>query len=425
MIFSFRLITVPLARCLLDVRIGDMNTTAVILLHGDDPYGPFVDVAGLPLVERNLMGLKLAGVDSVFLLCGRKIKQDVWEHFHGAEDHRLPDVKIQDPADLPVAELPERFLVLDGNRVFHNNLFSNAVRQEEPVAYRQEGQPAGIAVSQPGLAVDSTLFNSLKMQDLPAGTFAQSAETPTEVREAKRLVFKSLIKSTDGWFSVHLNRPVSISISKVLVRYPIHPNLVTLFTFLVGVASGIFPMLGSYMGFAVGGVLYHLASILDGVDGEIARVKFLGSRTGQWLDTVCDDLTNAIYLAGVTVGVYRSMDSGLLLGLGVTAVALDVITVSIMYWLLVVRFRSGTLLGFEWDIKKPESRKKPLARFVASLEPFMKRDCYAFLFMVFSLANIAWLVLPASVVGLTATLVVLLMQIVKQSKNTSKPEVFG
>jgi len=406
------------------VPVGPMNTTAFILLRGDDPREAFVDVAGLPLVERNLMGLKSAGVKSVFVLCDRRIRQDVWEHLKNREDHRLPDVQVQDPADLP-AELPGRFLVLDGFRVFHNKLLSDAVGQDEAAAYFQDGEPAGIAVSRPGLAMDSKLFGSLQKKDLPAGTFAQRVETPEEIRKAKRMVFKSLIKPTDGWFSVHLNRPVSIGISKILVRYPIHPNAVTLFTFLIGVASGVFPMLGSYLGFAVGGVLYQLASILDGVDGEIARVKYLGSRTGQWLDTVCDDLTNAIYLAGVTVGVYRSMGSGLLLGLGVAAVALDVVTVSIMYWLLVVRFRSGTLLGFEWDIKKPESRKSPVKRFVSSLEPFMKRDCYAFLFMLFSLANIAWLALPTSAIGLASTLAVLLMQIMKPSRDASESGLSG
>jgi phosphatidylglycerophosphate synthase len=402
-----------------------MNTTAVILLLGESPQGPFVDVAGLPLVERNLMGLRQAGVERVLVLCGRNIRQDVWEHFRGREDSRLPEIEVRDPVDLPAGELPERFVVLDGLRVFHNKLISDAVEQDEAVAYFQDGEPAGIAVGRPGLAVDPTLFGSLGKRELPAGTFAKSAVTPEEIREAKRLVFKSLIKTTDGWFSVHLNRPVSIGISKILVRYPIHPNVVTVFTFIVGVASGVFPMLGSYFGFAVGGVLYQLASILDGVDGEIARVKYLGSRTGQWLDTICDDLTNAIYLAGVTVGVYRSMDSGLLLGLGFAAVALDVITVSILYWLLIVRFRSGTLLGVEWDIKKPGSRKSPLKRFVSSLEPFMKRDCYAFLFMIFSLANVAWLALPASVIGLASTLVVLLIQVAKQSRDASESRVSG
>jgi len=394
-------------------------------MEGGDPGWPLVDVAGLPLVDRNLMGLKLAGVEKVHLLCGRDVRQNVWEHLKDRKDNRLPAVNILDPADLSVEELPSRFILMDGRRVFHNELLTDAVRRIEPVTYFQGGQPVGIAVSSPDIAADPRVFESLNRTELAEGTFAQLADTPERAREARRLVFRSLIKSTDGWFSVHLNRPVSLSMSRILVRFPVHPNIVTVFTFLVGVASGVFPMLGTYVGFAVGGVLYQFASILDGVDGEIARVKFLGTRRGQWLDTICDDLTNAIYLAGVTIGVYRSMGSELLLGLGIAAVVLDVATVSILYWMLIVRFNSGTLLGVEWDIKKPESQKSVLNRFVSSLEPFMKRDCYAFLFMAFSLTGVAWMAVPTSVVGLAVTLCVILVQLFKQRKKESETTVSG
>lgn len=380
------------------------------------PGWPLVDVAGLPLVERNLMALKRAGVEKVHVLCGRNIRQDVWEHLKGRQDRRLPDVGVLDPADLPAAELPERFLVLDGRRVFHNNLLSDAVRRGEPVSYFQGDRPAGIAVATPDTGADAKVFESLNRAELPGGTFARLADTAERAREAKRLVFRSLIKPTDGWFAVNLNRPVSMSVSRILVKYPVHPNVVTVFTALIGIASGLFPMLGTYLGFAVGGLLYQLASILDGVDGELARVKFLGSRTGEWMDTVGDDLANVMYLTGVTVGVYRSMDAALLVWLGIAAVVLLVISHGIMYWLLAVKFHSGDMFGFEWDIKKPQKLQSRFSRFLASLEPFTRRDFYAFFFMVLALASVAWVALPTALVAVFVTLVVMLAQMARSGK---------
>ena len=38
----------------------------------------------------------------------------------------------------------------------------------------------------------------------------------------------------------------------------------------------------------VGGLLIQLASIIDGCDGEIARLKQMSSARGAWLDTVLD-----------------------------------------------------------------------------------------------------------------------------------------
>jgi len=255
------------------------------------------------------------------------------------------------------------------------------------------------------------IFESLKKKTIPKKQFAHLADSPLARRKAEELIFKSLIKETDGWFSIHLNRPISIRISKLLVPYPIHPNAVTLFTFLVGILSGVFSTLGTYFGFALGGILYQWGSILDGVDGELARVKFLGSRSGQWMDTICDDLTNAIYLGGVTIGTYRALENDLLLWLGVAAVILDLVAISVMYWMLVFRYRSGTLLGFEWEFMRAEKRQNRMSRLLLALEPFMKRDCYAFLFMLFALAGFAWLVIPTSVVGIFVTFVVLMVQI--------------
>lgn len=393
-----------------------MIETAVMLMKGDEPAWPLVDVAGLTLTERNLMGLKRAGVRKVHLLCGREERQSVWEHLDKKIDRRLPDIRIQDPADLAPGELPGLFIILDGRRVYHSGLLSDAVRREKPVAYTGNGQAAGIAVSRPDLMLDCTVFGSLEKTGIPDGTFSELADTPERAKEVKRFVFRSLIKPTDGWFAVNLNRPASISLSKILVRFPVHPNVVTVFTGLVGIASGLLPMLGTYLGFVAGGLLYQLASILDGVDGELARVKFLGSRTGEWLDTIGDDLTNVVYLTGVTIGVHRSMDAAALVWLGIAAVALFVISHGIMYWLLAVKFHSGDMFGFEWDIKKPRGKQGRFSRFVVSLERFTRRDFYAFLFMVLAVAGVAWVALPVALVGVSGTLAVMLVQMARSGK---------
>ena len=155
-----------------------------------------------------------------------------------------------------------------------------------------------------------------------------------------------------------------------------------------------------------------MASILDGVDGEIARVKFLGSKSGQWMDTICDDTTNAVYIAGVTIGVWRATGWQWFLWVGAAAVALDLLVVGLMYHQLIVRFKSGTLLGFEWDFQTAE-KKSGLAALVAKLEPFMKRDLYGLLFMVLAIAGVVWLVPILSAAGLVGTLITFLGQMAK------------
>ena len=56
----------------------------------------------------------------------------------------------------------------------------------------------------------------------------------------------------------------------------------------------------------VGAILSVSASILDGCDGEVARLKFQESDFGCWLETVCDYLYYLFIFAGMSIGFFRS-----------------------------------------------------------------------------------------------------------------------
>jgi CDP-L-myo-inositol myo-inositolphosphotransferase len=53
------------------------------------------------------------------------------------------------------------------------------------------------------------------------------------------------------------------------------------------------------------GILIQLGSILDGCDGEVARLTFSKSRFGAWLDTLLDRYGDAAVATGITVGFWR------------------------------------------------------------------------------------------------------------------------
>jgi phosphatidylglycerophosphate synthase len=387
----------------------------VVVPKGDDGW-PLEDVAGLTHIDRTLMELRAAGIDSVHLCCDPETLKHLRLHIaRCAVDQRLPAVYLHDQSAPTALQVPGLALLMDGRRVYHQELLRNAVSQNAEVAYLTDhGEPAGIRVVSQRSFDDAAPFESFQTVQIPDGTFAQPADSPQARKVAERLIFRSLIKPNDGWFSVHLNRPISTRISKILVRYSIHPNMVTMFSILVAIASGAFSTMGTYFGFAIGGVLFQLYSVLDGVDGEIARVKHLCSRTGQWLDSTADHVSNVLYFACVTIGVYRALGSVLLLEVGIAVVALNIMALSIMFWQLATQFNSGSMLGYQWDIKKPENRDRPLNKFLLSLEPFMRQDCYSLSFMVMALAGMAWLILPTALVAFSIYLTVILTQTVRR-----------
>lgn len=353
------------------------DALVIVSRPGSDPRWALEPVAGLPVVERNLMALRSVGALRVCLACGDPERAVLSRHFGTRRDARLPDIVVA-PLEEATRWRADGGLVLDGGRVYHPALLRSML-------------DAGRA-------------------DVPAipPLYSEDVTTPAGRRRARRAIRQSLRKPTDGWFARTLDRSVSLAISAALAPLPVHPNAVTLGTLGVGAASAWLASLGSYWGGVGAGVLFLLASVLDGVDGELARMKFQGSNLGQWLDTVCDDLTNALYLAGLTVGAARSLASPALVWTGALALVLDVVTVSFLYWQLVTALNARTLLAFEETILAPALRRRGVAGFVARLQPFVKRDIYAPLFLLFAIAGVAWLALPTTAIALTITLVFLL-----------------
>ncbi len=140
------------------------------------------------------------------------------------------------------------------------------------------------------------------------------------VTRAETALLTRLHKSTDGPVSRHLNRPLSARITRSLVQYPITPNQISLLCFaLSAVAAGLFAM-GSYLALALGGLLAQLASVVDGCDGEVARLKFRESAYGGWFDAVLDRYADAFLLFGLTWHVFSRGGSGAVLIVGFLAI---------------------------------------------------------------------------------------------------------
>jgi hypothetical protein len=72
------------------------------------------------------------------------------------------------------------------------------------------------------------------------------------------------------------------------------------------IAGGVFYAFGGYLNMLTGALLGLFASILDGCDGEVARLKLQESDIGCWLETICDYLYYLFTFAGMAIGLFRS-----------------------------------------------------------------------------------------------------------------------
>lgn len=122
------------------------------------------------------------------------------------------------------------------------------------------------------------------------------------LKNANSLLIEKLKKNTDGPISRILNRPISIKISKLLLKTNIIPNQISLISFIIGLFGVLFFYFGDYVFLVIGGILVHLSSIIDGCDGEVARLKLIESKYGGWFDAVMDRYADAIIIFGMVHG---------------------------------------------------------------------------------------------------------------------------
>ncbi|MDP9343258.1 MAG: NTP transferase domain-containing protein [Actinomycetota bacterium] len=314
-------------------------------------------LGGVPLVERAVRTLFAAGLERVVVVVGYQadevsvaarlagsnvevVRADSWEQGNGASL----------AAALPAMAGERQFVVLCGDHAFADGALKELVATGGPavlvdrspapeawaegmrvriedgsaVAFRKDlDEPAidcGVFVLPPEVfdaqreaaqGGDHSLAGAvtalgrrapIRAVSLPGGVWWQDVDTPANLRVARTLVRRSLAKESDGPVSRHLNRPVSTRISMTLAPLRLAPHLLSILTFLVGLWAAWSLSASRAL---VGGLFVQAASVLDGVDGETARLHDRTSRWGAFLDDVLDRMVDAAIVAGLWLWVWN------------------------------------------------------------------------------------------------------------------------
>src|SRR5262249_13726004 len=127
------------------------------------------------------------------------------------------------------------------------------------------------------------------------------------VRTAEARLFAELRAETaesDGPIA-RLDRTLSQWISGRLVYTPLRPNHITTIGTTMGFAGAWCVARGSHGLAVLGTLLFVLAVILDGCDGEVARLKFQETRLGGLYDVVTDNVVHVAIFVAIGLGWAR------------------------------------------------------------------------------------------------------------------------
>ena len=217
-------------------------------------------------------------------------------------------------------------------------------------------------------------------------------------RMAESAVFAELMRGDLGLVARYVNKPISFLITRhLLSRLPVTPNQVTLGAAVVGLGGALLLATGNGALMLWGFFLVQIQSILDGCDGELARVRFQQSALGEWLDTLVDDGLHIIIFAALGIGFHRATGSNLYLSAGLIA-SLMHITYDIVALIEIRRQGEGSeTLKLRWRLTGSKDMKTRLNQrgksFTVLFYTMGRRDFFVLAFLIYALLGVPKLTL--------------------------------
>src|SRR5512139_437502 len=210
---------------------------------------------------------------------------------------------------------------------------------------------------------------------VPAGIDPMTVATTTDIDIAEWRLLRGLVKNTDGFMARHVERPISLRITRRLASTGITPNQITLISVGIGLCGAPFFLSTHWLWQTVGALLFLAHSILDGCDGELARLRFQESRLGGIIDYWGDNVVHIVVFACMAIGWSLSVSALWPLLLGIAAVLGNLGSAGFVYWRTMHVKNGGPLFTSVATV--------PGQRFAQVLDAASRRD---FIYLVLVLA---------------------------------------
>jgi phosphatidylglycerophosphate synthase len=309
-------------------------------------------IAGLPIAERVLRSAFRAGYGAVYVLATENdapVLRRIAREIRGT-------VRIVTSAEA-WRQLVARLPVVTATAMPAGTVVSPALLEDAAAIAAAPGLacdvPAGgdwpvsgLLRVRPEDAADADALGRMLHQRIESGAPLPSGEdvsegrarlvlralTPADVEDAEQTIRRSSYKPTDNKLA-RFNRRMSLPISIALIRTPLTANQLSVALVAVGFYSAWLFSLGHYWASVLAAFLSLAASVLDGCDGEIARLKYQESALGCWIETFGDYSYYIAIFIGMTVGAVRFVGWPIFYWFGAVALAGTVITFALLIYL--------------------------------------------------------------------------------------------
>jgi phosphatidylglycerophosphate synthase len=299
-------------------------------------------IFGRSLLERLIILCTRAGIDHFIVESSPSLREQTLALVRNVEPAARVDVvdSLDSVVGQPGAVSADTpCLRVSGNLVMAQSQLRRALDDfaagpERPVRMLSVDNERGgmIAIGPAGVVLGS--FDADRQPDSGRGLPFALNGRPEDREEAEVRLARSVREEslhTDALMARVFDRRLSWRLSLRLARARIAPNAVTLCNTALGFGCAAMLASTSYWLRLAGAALFLVSITLDGVDGELARLRMVESEAGARLDILTDNLVHVAVFLGIMVGCYRA-DPGstyfyllgiLLVGFGACAVSVN------------------------------------------------------------------------------------------------------
>lgn len=234
--------------------------------------------------------------------------------------------------------------------------------------------------------------------DVIAGV--ELADDDATRKRAEWALIRGMNKSYEGPVDALINWRFSMRITRWFARgsMKVTPNHVTMTAILIGLVASAIATRGGYVMIAIAGLMLQGNSILDSVDGELARLRYQFSKLGQALDNMSDDIVDNVFIAAVGYAL-----GGTWMWLGLAAAGGRLFVVVTVYIAVYRKLGNADLMAYRWwfeaDVATVDEQFDPKA-ISTWLRSFGRRDTYVFVWMLACVAAFPyWVVVHGLVIA--------------------------
>jgi phosphatidylglycerophosphate synthase len=270
-----------------------------------------------PLLERLMLNCERAGIRRFFIQASPEEHGRVSRQLGRFADRQgvtivgAFDELVQAPSGLEPSEPCVR---LDGNLVLSTwsleRIFDRCGKDPRTLTetLSADSERGGMVLTGPLASLVRTDAAgapvSRTARDLPFALNGRPEDRDeAEVRLGRTLKLES--EGRDAPFARYLDRHLSWRISIRLARTGIRANHVTIANTALGLVSACMFASASYWIRLLASLLFLFSIVVDGVDGELARLTMTESKFGGLLDTITDNVVHVAMFAGILWGCYR------------------------------------------------------------------------------------------------------------------------